>query len=105
MARKLEFTEYVGTAHDEDGDPQETTVRACVIGEDDVYVTDPNTGNRVRREVMTPVGGRQVSKGDVFVATERDGVYDYLTGAAWASTGYADSAQESAPVDPDGQDS
>jgi len=92
MAKALEFTEYVGTADDADGDPQETTVRACVIGADDVYVTDPNTGNRVRRELMTPVGSRQVSEGDVFVETERPNVYDYLTGEAWGSTGYADEA-------------
>lgn len=92
MAKALEFTEYVGSADDPDGDPQETTVRACVIGDDDVYITDANTGNRVRREVMTPVGSRQVSAGDVFVETERPGVYDYLTGEAWASTAYADEA-------------
>lgn len=99
MAKNLEFTEYVGSVDDADGDPQETTVRACIIGADDVYITDPNTGNRVRREVMTQVGARQVSEGDVFVETERPGVYDYLTGEAWASTDYADktdSAQESA---------
>lgn len=98
MAKNLEFTEYVGSANDADGDPQETTVRACIIGADEVYITDQNTGNRVRREVMTPTGARQVSEGDVFVETDRPGVYDYLTGEAWGSTGYADvadSAQES----------
>jgi hypothetical protein len=92
--KELEFNDYDGVTTDDDGDEHTTTVRAAVIDEDLVYVKDPNTGNNVRREVMTPTGPRQVSKGDVFVETERAGVYDYLTADAWASTGYGSAAEE-----------
>ncbi|SRR6266496_1963999 len=88
MAKELDFQEYSATITDDDGDEHTTTVRAAVITDDLVYLIDPNTGNKVRREVKTPTGGRQVSLGDVYVETERPGIYDYLTGEAWATTGY-----------------
>lgn len=96
--KDLEFQEYTASVEDADGDSHDSTVRAAKITDDLVYITDPNTGNRVRREVMTPVGGRQVSLGDVYVETERPGVYDFLVADAWAATGYDDSADDDAPA-------
>lgn len=91
--KELDFQDYTATVTDDDGDDHDSTVRAAVVGEDHVYLKDQN-GNNVRREVMTPTGSRQVSKGDVFVETERPGVYDYLTADAWASTGYGGAADD-----------
>lgn len=97
MAKNLDFQDYTATVTDDDGDEHESTVRAAVVTEDLVYIKDQN-GNNVRREVMTPTGGRQVSKGDVYVETDRPGVYDYLTAEAWASTGYGGDAEVSDTV-------
>src|SRR6266705_5547880 len=99
MAKDLEFVDYSAITTDEDGDEHESVITAAIIGSEHVYVKDVN-GNNVRREVMTPTGARQVIQGDVFVKTERDGVYDHLTAAGWASTGYPDEVQddESAPA-------
>lgn len=98
MAKNLDFKDYTATYQDEDGDEHTHTVRAAVIGDDHVYLKDQN-GNNVRREVRTPTGARQVSKGDVFVETETAGVYDYLTADAWASTGYGKAAEEDSVQD------
>ncbi|HEY6020931.1 MAG TPA: hypothetical protein VIY48_13830 [Candidatus Paceibacterota bacterium] len=93
MAKNLDFQDYSAVVTDADGDEHESTVRAAVITDELVYLKDMN-GNNVRREVPTPTGARQVSVGDVFVETERAGVYDYLTADAWASTGYGGAGAE-----------
>jgi hypothetical protein len=95
--KNLEFQDYSATVEDQDGDQHESVISAAVIRDEHVYVTD-SAGNRTRREVMTPTGARQVQAGDVFVETEKPGVYDYLNAVAWASTGYAEGAED-APED------
>lgn len=98
MAKRLESQDYTATVEDEDGDQHDSTVRAVIITDELVYLKDVN-GNNVRREISTPTGARQVSVGDVFVETERAGVYDYLSADAWASTGYsAEVDAEEAPA-------
>lgn len=92
--KNLEFQDYTQTLTDEDGDEHDHTVRAAVVTDDLVYVTDATTGNRVRREVMTPTGQRQVIAGDVFVETDRPGVYDHMVGEAWSAIGYADDVED-----------
>lgn len=86
--KELDFQEYTASYEDSDGDKHESTVRAAVIRKDDVYYEDKETGNRHTREVVTPTGSRKVQEGDVFVETDRPGVYDYLTADAWKGTGY-----------------
>lgn len=86
--KHLDFQDYSTTYKDDDGDEHETTIRAAKITDDLVYVKDPNTGNNVRREVMTFTGARAVQAGDVFVETERAGVYDFITGEQWEKVGY-----------------
>lgn len=91
--KNLDFQDYTATVEDSDGDDHESTVRAAVITDELVYLTDED-GNKHRREVMTPTGARGVQAGDVFVETEKPGVYDYLSAAAWASTGYSGEVEE-----------
>ena len=91
--KNLEFQDYSATVEDQDGDEHESVIRAAVVKDEHVYVLDAN-GNKTRREVMTPTGARAVQAGDVFVETEKPGVYDYLNAAAWASTAYSEDAEE-----------
>lgn len=93
MAKDLEFQDYTAHYQDEDGDDHTHTVSAHVVTDETARVKNADTGNLVKREVMTPTGPRVVVAGDVLVATDRPGVYDHLTADKWASTGYADSAE------------
>lgn len=88
MAKDLEFTDYTAHYEDEDGDSHAHTVSAHVVTDETAKVKNEE-GNLRPREIMTPVGARKVAAGDVLVATAQPGVYDHLTAAAWASTGYA----------------
>ncbi len=104
MAKDLEFQDYTAHYQDEDGDDHTHTVSAHVVTDETAKVKN-EAGNPVAREVMTPTGPRKVAAGDVLVVTEHPGVYDHLTGAAWATTGYADGvADEVADDDSDADD-
>ena len=89
MAKELEFQDYTAHYTDEDGDSHTHTVSAHVVTDETAKVKNEE-GNLRPREIMTPVGARKVAAGDVLVTTDRSGVYDHLTAAAWATTGYAD---------------
>ena len=104
MAKDLDFRDYTAHYQDEDGDDHSHTVRAHVVTDETARVKNPETGNLVKREVMTPTGARIVAPGDVLVATERPGVYDHLTASAWATTGYADDVADGVADDDDDAD-
>lgn len=85
-----EFTDYVSTVEDEDGDEHSYTSR--------VHVVTKDTAGEVS---VRGVGQVHVTAGSVLAETDRPGVYDVIPAKDWENMGLTP-ANEPAPAAPSG---